>query len=171
MRRDLSGLLAAPGYALQAYNSTGDYWYYHSDRTIIREILHKAHLKRSLDKRAFDKLSGRNTVAKVDDYVKNQLVGTLDPQFPNRPIGFFTGDMCTVSQFEQFGTNTIQYGTNQLHGCTMLTVISNRAVYMVSSNRRQTHARMRLAELTLSYRAGSLLGNLFDGWQRRHRGH
>lgn len=152
MRRDLSGLLAAPGYALQAYNSTGGYWYYHSDRTIIREILHKAHLKRSLDKRAFDKLSGRVTAQKVDDYVKNQLVGKPEPQFPNKPEGFFSGDMNTVSLLGQFGTDTIQFGTNQLHGCTMLTVISNRAVYMVIFNKTYapTHSSRRADPFLLS---------------------
>jgi hypothetical protein len=133
VRRDLSGLSTTPGYALEAYNSTGDYWYYHSEPSVIRQILDQAHRKRSLNKRAFDKLTGRVTAQKVDTYVKNQLVGTKDPQFPNEPAGFFAGAMQTVSLLGQFGTDKIQYGTNGLHGCTMMTIVSNRAVYMVGA--------------------------------------
>jgi hypothetical protein len=149
--------LTTPGYALEAYNSTGDYWYYHSEPSVSREILDRAHPKQSLGKRAFEKLNGRITASKIDTYVKNQLVGTRDPQFPDVPAGFFAGAMQTVSLLGQFGTDKIQYGTNQLHGCTIMTINSNRAVYMVGAERELVRL---LAKLICPAEPGSLLGDL-----------
>lgn len=59
-----------------------------------------------------------------------QTLGSSDSQFETL-TGFFAGDERTIAAQGLFGDTGFQYGTGGLHGCTMLTVVSNRAVYMV----------------------------------------
>lgn len=81
-------------------------------------------------------LGRRVTAAKADvyvrDYIKAENPSAVDPQFPSYG-GFFSGaegDMSTVAEQKTFGKTAFAYGTGGLHGCTMMAIVSNRAVYM-----------------------------------------
>ncbi|KAK0104903.1 hypothetical protein ONS95_005168 [Cadophora gregata] len=68
----------------------------------------------------------------VSNYLADNLGegpgGRWDTQYIRQ--GFFAGDMRTVTRDGQFGAIPFEFGTNGLHGCTMLTIISKRAVWM-----------------------------------------
>ncbi|KAK3326737.1 hypothetical protein B0H66DRAFT_600847 [Apodospora peruviana] len=117
-KRDENGLPAVGGYSrLPAYYADSN-----SSSISSRSLL---------GKRAFDLPRGRMTADRADKYVMgNVLQSDIDPQFPDQPLGFFDGDMKTVSQAETFGNDAFAFGTQGLHGCTMMTIVSNRAVYM-----------------------------------------
>jgi hypothetical protein len=74
-----------------------------------------------------------------------QTFGKSDPQF-GPLLGFFTKDERTVTEQGLFGDVGFQYGTGGLHGCTMLTVVSNRAVYMVRSMNQQRVKHLSLID-------------------------
>jgi hypothetical protein len=113
---------------------TGE-WYnvsqeeYHSDLARRGEIY----------KRAFD-TERRWTTARIRAYLPGQVlpgadgeVRPLDGQFTSNK-GFYAGGSeaeVTVSYQAEFGNTAFQLGTGGLHGCTMLTIVSNRAVWMV----------------------------------------
>jgi hypothetical protein len=82
-----------------------------------------------------------NTVNDFGNYVRRQFGydqnggGFIDPdpQFGDDMNGFFLDDDeddTTVSHQALFGAQPFQWGTNGLHGCTMVTIVSNRAVWM-----------------------------------------
>lgn len=76
------------------------------------------------------------TIGRVAPYLVNQIVTNgkrgWDKQYGNLD-GFFSvqRDERVVSNEQTFGTQPFQWGTNGLHGCTMVTVVSKRAVWMV----------------------------------------
>lgn len=105
-----------------------------------------------LAKRAFgiDVLGKRKPEDRIDYYIgNNQCPDSQDPQFQGtKQLGFFASDysvnpprktMWTVAYqrrlMDENGNslnNAFQFGTGSLHGCTMLTIVSKRAVWMVS---------------------------------------
>ncbi|KAI0430579.1 hypothetical protein F5Y09DRAFT_341512 [Xylaria sp. FL1042] len=76
--------------------------------------------------------------AAISSYLKskvNALVTTRDN--PNTNLidlaystGFNDYTFATLREFSNFGTDVLNIGTQGLHGCTVLTVVSKRAVYM-----------------------------------------
>ena len=72
-----------------------------------------------------------------------------DPQFATN-IGFFAGgtDQRTVATQQTLGTRAFQFGTGGLHGCTMMCIVSNRAVYMAHYwvSHHETAARLWLPQ-------------------------
>lgn len=65
--------------------------------------------------------------------VTNGRVVPTDKQFSNT-LGFFAGgtNQATVAVQRKFSKKEFQMGTGGLHGCTMMAIISNRGVWMVS---------------------------------------
>lgn len=76
------------------------------------------------------------TQDQVPHYLPNQFFGVADPNFgtptaltiPN-PGGGETDQTVVVQR--EFGNNAFQVGSAGLHGCTIVTIVSDRAVYMV----------------------------------------
>ena len=102
-------------------------------------------MSRGLKTGSFD-YSPRWTKARVAEYVPGQLrllngvVSPTDPQFPMLD-GFATKpkDQGTESAQVDFGTTCFQFGKGGLHGCTMLTIVSRRAVYMACCVSRKVY--------------------------------
>jgi hypothetical protein len=115
------------------WNETTNSW------SEVSAAVHEAHLpRRALEKRAFS-YSPRWNTARAAVYLPGQIalnsngqVVPADTQFPTNE-GFFIGgtNQGTVAVLREFGTDPIQLGTGGLHGCTMLAVISTRAVYIL----------------------------------------
>jgi hypothetical protein len=81
--------------------------------------------ERSLTRRAFPKEITNNQEAA--EYVIEKVTGS-DP-----PDGFFAeGTPAAVGYLRKFEDEAFSFGTAGLHGCTMIAIISNRAVYIVS---------------------------------------
>jgi hypothetical protein len=78
-----------------------------------------------LAKRTFPENIDNNEEAA--EYVIGVLTG------PNRLTGFFaTGTPAAVQYMRKFEGEPFSYGTTGLHGCTMVAIISKRAVYIVN---------------------------------------
>ncbi|KAL1797005.1 hypothetical protein ACET3X_005545 [Alternaria dauci] len=82
-------------------------------------------------KRAFEEI-GDNAAAAT--YVIRTLIEGPENE---RPAGFFhldentgRGSPAAVQYMERFGDQPFKLGTSGLHGCTMVTIVSKRAVYM-----------------------------------------
>ncbi|KAM0454300.1 hypothetical protein ACHAPV_008379 [Trichoderma viride] len=114
------------------WNETTDSW------SEVSAAVYEAHLsRRALEKRVFI-TNPRWNAARVAKYLPGQIalnsngqVVPADTQFPTNE-GFFIGgtNQGTVAVLREFGNDPIQLGTGGLHGCTMLAVVSTRAVYM-----------------------------------------
>ena len=92
--------------------------------------------ERQFTKRAFDE--PRWTRSRAANYLVKQLVdnpGLNDPYFGQLQVYFDTTERTVINQ-DRFGDTAFQYGTPGLHGCTMLTVLSKRAVWQVRSQIR-----------------------------------
>lgn len=75
------------------------------------------------------------TIGRVRTYMVQQVyatAGTYDNQYGGLN-GFFVDDERAVSQQYTFGTESFQFGTYGLHGCTMVAVVSRRGVWQVCS--------------------------------------
>jgi hypothetical protein len=120
-------------------NETIGEWFDVSEEEYRSELTRR----REVYKRTFLHDPIRWTPAKVRSYLPNQVkvtrpnglpeVRPLDVQFPSSRGFYGDGDNgeVTVSQDDVFGNEPFQFGTGGLHGCTMLAIISNRAVWMV----------------------------------------
>ena len=86
---------------------------------------------RDLARRAFDE--PRWTRGRAAKYLVQQLVTRLNDPYFGQLQGYFDGTERTVINQDQFGDTAFQYGTAGLHGCTMLTIVSKRAVWQVRS--------------------------------------
>ncbi|CZT24264.1 uncharacterized protein RCC_09983 [Ramularia collo-cygni] len=96
-----------------AVRSVPDYFFNASDIT--------ANFARvGLDKRAFENQITNNAEAAAH----------VIEEVSKGPDGFFDDTVAAVSYMTEFGNTPFTYGTKGLHGCTMLTVVSKRAVYM-----------------------------------------
>jgi hypothetical protein len=62
----------------------------------------------------------------------------------------------TLKRFSDFDANILNIGIQGLEGCTVLTVVSRRAVYMVSGDGATSHCTMSSLSLTPEIRRTSL---------------
>lgn len=112
-----------------------------------------------LSKRGWD-TNPRWNKAKIGSYLSDQARdrGPRDPQFGKMRliVSEKVNSMATVSQSAEFAKEkAFQLGSGGLHGCTVLTIVSRRAVYMVSLVFPGVFERAQGPRLTCS---GSLLG-------------
>lgn len=92
-----------------------------------------------LAKRVFQTDHRRWRTDDVKKYLPGQVrvtdgrVVPTDKQFSST-LGFFAGgtNQATVAVQRKFSKKEFQMGTGGLHGCTMMAIISNRGVWMVS---------------------------------------
>ena len=87
--------------------------------------------ERNMEKRLF--LPKRWTRAKAVSYLVQTLVTNRNDPYFGQLQTYFDGTLRTVINQRTFGDQPFQFGTYGLHGCTMLTVISRRAVWQVRS--------------------------------------
>lgn len=97
--------------------------------------------KSVLEKRVFTFPSrGPWTPTLMTNYLIQAIEGGLgpDPQFSGIGVQNVlvqgTSTMGTTALAETFGNARLQLGNGGLHGCTQLTIISKRAVYMVGGS-------------------------------------
>lgn len=83
-----------------------------------------------LAKRVFTPVT---TQAQIATFLVKQFNGNFDPAYGS-PAALVDneGTDNTVVVQNVFGKNGFAIGATAIHGCTMITVVSNRAVHMVS---------------------------------------
>lgn len=94
-------------------------------------------LPRAPDYSLFKRQINEITQDQVPVYLPNQFFGVADPYFgtpisltePNPDEPGETDNTVVVQR--EFGTEPFQLGSAGIHGCTIVTIVSDRAVYMV----------------------------------------
>jgi hypothetical protein len=98
----------------------------------------------------------------IPTYLPNQFNGSPDPTYgaPTALVEVSGGEETdnTVVVQQEFENVPFAIGSRGLHGCTMVTIVSTRAVYMVSSMRSPCCFPLSLVADFPSF-AGSFLGS------------
>ncbi|KAJ0426709.1 hypothetical protein BJY00DRAFT_270854 [Aspergillus carlsbadensis] len=102
-----------------------------------------------------DRYNGRApTRAEADAYLPAALVNDRENDQYGPVEGFFDGTEAPVMLQREFGDESFQWGTGGLHGCTMVAVISRRAVWMAHFWEVYSHSKQTTTNPTSdSYRA------------------
>ncbi|KAH0282138.1 hypothetical protein M436DRAFT_86613 [Aureobasidium namibiae CBS 147.97] len=88
------------------------------------------------------------TIDQVNSYVFNQVIHNWDNQY-GVLRGLFSGhDESAVSAEDTFGSSAFQLGSNGLHGCQVVTVVSKRAVWMAHFWESYTNGKPNRVEIS-----------------------